>query len=182
MPWPFRSEKCTKKSKFRLFFTSKKTFEQDIPEEENNTQDSIVEEPRDPNQVDYNKTGVHELGEDEFRSFVTDQDVCLVLFYSKDGEDSALAIEAFSKAAAVTDRPYSAFAQVDCNRYLDLCLSEDSRNLPYYKMYSRGATVGIIRDFMDFPSQSMKAYVEKCPVLRQVPQGTPLSPLFPNCK
>lgn len=78
----------------------------------------------------------------------------------------------------MTSRPYSTFAQVDCDANANLCAKEGATKLPYYKMYSKGATVGTIRDYLTFPSETMQAFVENGPVLTQAPRPTPLSSLF----
>ncbi|BFZ17534.1 hypothetical protein BsWGS_20573 [Bradybaena similaris] len=181
MPCFSKSGKCTKRSQFSYFFTSQQQFDKDVASGKA-SKEWQGEEANDPNRVDYNKTGVHEIGQDDFKSFVPEQDICLVLFYNNDGDDNAIAKEAFSKAAAVTNRPYSAFAQVDCGNNAGLCNREGATTVPYYRMYSKGSPVGSVKDYMTFPSQAMQAFVEKGPVLTQAPRPTPLSNLFKSRK
>ncbi|BFZ17535.1 hypothetical protein BsWGS_20574 [Bradybaena similaris] len=178
-----RSGKCTRKSRFSHFFKSQQQFDKDVASGKAKKEwHGASEEPRDPNRVDYNQTGVHEMDEKEFKWFVPEHDICLVLFYEKNGEENAIAKEAFLKAASVTNRPYSTFAQVNCGKNPKLCNQEGATTVPYYRMYSKGAPVGSIRDYLTFPSQTMQAFVENGPILTQAPRPNPLSNLFKSRK
>lgn len=110
---------------------------------------------------------VTSLQEETFGDFLSDQDVALVMFYSPKNPHSHLSRTHFVKAVKSSRKDNVTFAAVNCDEERRLCLDENVRSLPDFKIYSRGRLVsnqGVMTDYR----QIMKV-VDESPILPPKP-------------
>ncbi|CAG5120343.1 unnamed protein product [Candidula unifasciata] len=110
---------------------------------------------------------ITQLEDDQYEEFISRNDVALVLFYDRFLPATEVAKENIIKAAKITQRPMSGFGSVDCPTNKDLCDSVGVDSLPSFKLFSRGHLVSTVREFASFTPDTIKKYVENCPILVQ---------------
>lgn len=106
---------------------------------------------------------VAELEETVFNTFLSEQNVSLVMFYDPTCPECQRSKPHFVKAARTTDKEAGSFAAVNCNKNPDLCRQEGAfrRKLPVFKLYARGQHVSDHENVLDY--HSFKDVVENTP-------------------
>ncbi|BFZ13922.1 hypothetical protein BsWGS_16961 [Bradybaena similaris] len=95
----------------------------------------------------------------KFNSYVNSKDLALVMFYHPILDCKPVANK-FKKAAHSTHRRGLVFAAVNCEEEQDLCCREDVRCMPYFKLYSKGKSIGDVDDPHKLSARAIQQWVE----------------------
>lgn len=102
------------------------------------------------------------LREEVFNNYLSDQEVAFVMFYDPKGAPSQITKPHFIKAAKTAKKSNAVFAAVNCEDEKNLCQTELIKELPVFRLYSRGRVVRDQNPLNDY-KQILKV-VEEAPI------------------
>ncbi|BFZ13958.1 hypothetical protein BsWGS_16997 [Bradybaena similaris] len=113
--------------------------------------------------LNFKSNRVFSLNRHNFRPFVDNRDIAMILFYGTDIPDYSELLKEYSAAAGCTQRPGHAYAAVNCAIDPQLCLSNGVKRTPQITVYSFGNVVRAMAHPEHLQEVHLRKFVEHAP-------------------